>query len=189
VAFSGFPFLLGFLPILLLGFAVAGSCGEAWAKSWLIAASLLFYGAGAPAFLPLLVLSVGGNFVLLHAMHGSRRAGRWTVFSVAVNLAVLGWFKYLDAQPALGLSFFTFSQIGCLLYHGDGETPPPRARDYALFAAFFPALLAGPILNAREMLPQFARTVGWRLTADNLAVGGGFFLIGLLKKTLWRIRS
>ena len=48
----------------------------------------------------------------------------------------------------------------------------------------FPALLAGPILNPREMLPQFARTDGWRLTADNLAVGSGFFLIGLLKKTL-----
>jgi D-alanyl-lipoteichoic acid acyltransferase DltB (MBOAT superfamily) len=53
-----------------------------------------------------------------------------------------------------------------------------------LFAAFFPALLAGPILNPRDTLPQFARTTGWRFTADNLAVGSGFFLIGLLKKTL-----
>jgi len=44
-------------------------------------------------------------------------------------------------------------------------------------------LLAGPILNPREMLPQFSRN-GWRLTANNLAVGSGFFLIGLLKKTL-----
>ena len=96
----------------------------------------------------------------------------------------LGWFKYLDPQPALGLSFFTFTQIGCLLHHAGGDIRPPRARDYALYAAFFPALLAGPILNPREMLPQFARTDGWRLDVDNLATGSGFFVIGLLKKTL-----
>jgi alginate O-acetyltransferase complex protein AlgI len=184
VAFSGFPFLLGFLPIVLCGFAVAGSWGDTWAKNWLIAASVLFYGVGAPAFLPLLVLSVAGNLVLLHAMHGSSRAGRLMAGGIAINLAGLGWFKYLDAVPALGLSFFTFTQVGCLLHHGDGDIAPPKVRDYVLFAAFFPALLAGPILNTRDMLPQFARTEGWRLTADNLATGSGFFLIGLLKKAL-----
>ncbi|MDB5400573.1 MAG: rane bound O-acyl transferase, family protein, partial [Rhodopila sp.] len=102
--FSGFPFLLGFLPLVLCGFAVAGRWGDAWAKNWLIATSLLFYGVGAPAFLPLLVLSVGGNFLLLRAMQGSTRAGRWAAAGVVVNLAVLGWFKYLDPQPALGIS-------------------------------------------------------------------------------------
>jgi alginate O-acetyltransferase complex protein AlgI len=184
VTFNGFPFLLGFLPLVLCGFAVVARFGEAWAKNWLIAASLLFYAAGAPTFLPLLVLSVGGNILFLHAMHGSTRAGQWTACGVALNLAVLGWFKYLDPQPALGLSFFTFTQIGCLLYHAGGDMPPPRVRDFALFAAFFPALLAGPILNPRETLAQFARTEGWRLSTDNLATGSGFFVIGLLKKTL-----
>jgi alginate O-acetyltransferase complex protein AlgI len=184
VAFSGFPFLLGFLPFVLGGFALTGRLGETWAKNWLIASSLLFYAAGAPAFLPLLLLSVGGNFLLLHVMDGSPRAGRWAAGGVAVNLAVLAWFKYLDPQPALGLSFFTFTQIGCLLFHAGGDTSPPRLRDYALYAAFFPALLAGPILNPRDILSQFARTEGWQLSADNLAVGLGFFVIGLLKKTL-----
>ena len=184
MTFSSFPFLFGFLPLVLCGFALAARCGEAWAKAWLIAASLLFYGLGAPAFVPLLVLSVGGNFALLHAMHRSARPGSWATLGVALNLAVLGWFKYLDPMPALGLSFFTFSQIGCLLYHAGGDTDLPKARDYALFAAFFPALLAGPILNPGETLPQFARRDGWRLSADNLAIGSGFFLAGLLKKTV-----
>ncbi|HEY4171725.1 MAG TPA: MBOAT family O-acyltransferase [Rhodopila sp.] len=182
--FNGFPFLLVFLPLTLCGFALAARWGQAWAKTWLIAASLLFYAAGAPAFLPLLILSVAGNLACLHIMHGSIRPARWAAAGVTLNLAVLAWFKYLDAQPALGLSFFTFTQIGCLLYHADGDTPPPKPRDYALFAAFFPALLAGPILNPRETLPQFARTDGWRLTTANLATGSGFFVIGLLKKTL-----
>jgi alginate O-acetyltransferase complex protein AlgI len=184
VTFSGFPFLFGFLPLFLCGFAVASRWGEARAKIWLIAASLLFYAVGAPAFLPLLVLSVAGNLAVLHAMHGSARAARWAAIGVAVNLAVLGWFKYLDALSPLGLSFFTFTQIGCLLHHAGGDTPPPKARDYALFAAFFPALLAGPILNPRDLLPQFVRSGGWWLDAENLATGSGFFLIGLLKKTL-----
>jgi alginate O-acetyltransferase complex protein AlgI len=184
VIFNGFPFLLGFLPLALCGFAVAGRWGDAWAKNWLIAASLLFYAAGTPTFLPLLVLSVGGNFLFVDAMYGSARAGRWAACGVVLNLAVLGWFKYLDPQPALGMSFFTFTQIGCLLYHAGGDTPPPKMRDYALYAAFFPALLAGPILNPRETLGQFARTGGWRLTTGNLATGSGFFVLGLLKKTL-----
>jgi alginate O-acetyltransferase complex protein AlgI len=186
MAFNGFAFLLGFLPIVLCGHAIFGRLGSVWAKSWLVAASLVFYAAGAPAFLPLLIASVAGNFVLLRAMHRSAHAARWAAIGVAGNLAILAWFKYLGADPLppLGLSFFTFTQIGSLLYHADGSIPPPKPLDYALFAAFFPALLAGPILNPHDMLPQFARATGWRLTADDLAVGSGFFFIGLLKKTL-----
>jgi alginate O-acetyltransferase complex protein AlgI len=186
VTFSGLPFLLGFLPAVLCGFAAFARFGAGWAKSWLIAASLVFYGAGTPQFLPLLVLSVIGNLTLLHVMHGSARAGTWLALGIALNLAGLGWFKYVgsDPLPPLGLSFFTFTQIGCLLHHSGGDEQPPRVSDYALFAAFFPALLAGPILNPREMLPQFARNRGWQLTAANMAVGSGFFLVGLLKKTL-----
>jgi alginate O-acetyltransferase complex protein AlgI len=184
--FSGLPFLLGFLPLALCGFAIAGRLGEAGAKYWLIAVSLLFYGVGARAFLPLLLLSFGCNFLLLRCMDGSRRAGRWAAAGVTFNLTVLAWFKYFaaDPLPPLGLSFFTFSQIGCLLHVASGGKKAPPAADYALFAGFFPALLAGPILNPGEMLPQFSRTGAWRLTVDNLSVGLGFFLIGLLKKVL-----
>lgn len=182
MGFSSLPFLLGFLPLFLVGVAIAERFGTDWTKNWLIAASLLFYGVGAPSFLPLLLLSVGGNYLLLHAMFGS---GRWAGFGIAANIAVLGWFKYWAPEiPPLGLSFFTFTQIACLLHHAGGDVPPPKARDYILFAAFFPALLAGPILNPREMLPQLARTEGWSLTERSLVLGSGFFIIGLLKKTL-----
>lgn len=188
--FNSFLFLLGFLPVALASYAAICQLGQIWAKTWLIALSLLFYGAWAPNFLWLLLLSVAGNLLLLHAMRTTTRRGPLAALGVALNLAALGWFKY--AAPALwsgpvlplGISFFSFTQIGCLLNHAASNEAPPRLRDYALFILFFPALTAGPILNAREMLPQFARTEGWRLTTDNLATGAGFFLIGLLKKTL-----
>ncbi len=186
MGFSGFPFLLGFLPLALCGFALVSRAGAFAAKLWLLSMSMLFYALGAGAFLPLLVSSVAGNFWLLTRMHGSARAGRWAAFGVAANLVVLGWFKYLTPDPVipLGLSFFTFTQIGCLLHHAGGDVRPPRAADYALFAAFFPGLTAGPILNASEMLPEFARSGGWRMTSGDLAAGLGFFIIGLLKKTV-----
>ncbi len=186
MAFNGFAFLLGFLPIVLIGYAVLGRIGSGWAKCWLIVVSMAFYAAGEVAFLPLLIGSVGGNFLLLQIIYRSAWPQRWSAIGVALNLVVLVWYKYLGfgSLPPLGLSFFTFTQVGCLLYHADGTVLPPKARDYALFAAFFPALLAGPILNPRDMLPQFARTDGWRLTTGDMAVGSGFFIIGLLKKTL-----
>jgi alginate O-acetyltransferase complex protein AlgI len=103
MTFNGFPFLLCFLPLVLCGYAVFGRLGAGWAKSWLISASLAFYAAGAPSFVPLLFSSIAGNFILLRIMHGSDRAGRWAAIGVAVNLAGLGWFKYLgpDSMPPL----------------------------------------------------------------------------------------
>jgi alginate O-acetyltransferase complex protein AlgI len=103
VTFNGFPFLLCFLPSVLCGYAVFGRLSAGWAKSWLISASLVFYAAGAPAFVPRLLCSVGGNFMLLRIMHGSARAGRWAAVGVAVNLARLAWFKYVgpDSIPPL----------------------------------------------------------------------------------------
>jgi alginate O-acetyltransferase complex protein AlgI len=190
VPFNSLVFLLGFLPCVLASYTVICRLGPVWAKSWLIAVSLLFYGTWAPRFLPLLLVSVCGNLALLQAMPRTTGRSHLAALGVALNLALLGWFKYAepsfwpDAVLPLGMSFFTFTQIGCLLAYAGADVLPPKILDYALFVLFFPALTAGPILNAREMLPQFERTTGWRLSADNLMVGAGFFFIGLLKKTV-----
>jgi alginate O-acetyltransferase complex protein AlgI len=183
-------FLLGFLPCALAGYTGACRLGPVGAKAWLTAASVLFYSASAWHFLPLLLASVCGNYVLLQTMRMTVHRSHLAALGVALNLAVLGWFKYVAPWVwdglvlPLGISFFTFTQIGCLLAYAASDEAPPKLQDYALFALFFPALMAGPILNAREMLPQFTRTTEWRLSPQNLALGTGFFLIGLLKKTL-----
>ena len=191
MAFNSFAFLLGFLPLALAGHAVAGHRGARWAKAWLIVLALLFYAWGSLATLPLLLVSVAVNLLLLRRIAVSPiRRSAIAAAGVAMNLALLAWCKYAapllglgDVLP-LGISFFTFVQIGSLLAQAASDQPPPRAWDQALFVLFFPTLTSGPILNPTEMMPQFARSDRWRLTPDDLAVGAGFFVIGLLKKGL-----
>ena len=190
--FNGFAFLLGFLPLALLGSALAARFGPGWAKAWLIVVSVAFYAYGAPRFLPLLLASVGGNMLLLRAIAiaiaSSRHRGALAAVGVALNLALLAWFKYaaplldLPAPLPLGISFFTFVQIGCLLSRAASDQPPPRLADQALFVLFFPTLTSGPILNPAETMPQFSRALPRSLASEDLAIGAGFFLLGLLKK-------
>ena len=214
--FNSYIFVFAFLPISLAGFFVVARFGRSVAAVWLIAASLVFYGWWNPAFLPLLGVSILGNFaisrlLLATALHA--RLQSWLLGgAVALNLAALVHYKYLAAMlgflrlhggvdlgfanPALplGISFFTFTQIG---YLADcrGESPmaagrSPGARhgsgwlDYVLFVTFFPHLIAGPVLHHRDIMPQFARSANFRPVAANLAMGLGFFTLGLLKKCL-----
>lgn len=182
--FSSFPFLFGFLPLFLGGFALASRWGDGAAKGWLIGCSLLFYAVGAAAYFPLLAVSIAGNYGCLWGMHRFRRPGRWAAAGITMNVAVLAGFKLFAAATPLGLSFFTFSQIGCLLYYAGGDRAPPRILDYALFAGFFPALLSGPVLHPNDILPQIGRPGALRPTGENLRIGSGFFILGLVKKTL-----
>ena len=89
------------------------------------------------------------------------------------NLGALGYFKYCnffleninslfhaDFQLKnillpLGISFFTFQQIGFLADAYKGEVGACSLREYVLFVSFFPYVSSGPIVNAQEMLPQY----------------------------------
>ena len=124
------------------------------------------------------------------------------ILAVALNLGVLFYFKYFDFFVAtmntvfgtsaalrgillpLGISFFTFQQISFIVDTYRGEVKNCSLIDYALFVSFFPQLIAGPIVNHGEMLPQFARM--GRKTADweRIAEGMGLFILGLAKKVL-----
>ena len=122
---------------------------------------------------------------------------------VAANIALLGWFKYAEffAESAnhiiggkysvpvivlpLAISFFTFQQIAFLVDVYRGKAKTEGLRSYALFVAFFPQLIAGPIVRYQEIVPQF-RNLSSRLSdrLDGIAIGASFFAIGLLKKSL-----
>jgi alginate O-acetyltransferase complex protein AlgI len=206
--FNSYPFLLGFLPVTLFGFFAIGQSSRRLAAAWVAFASLVFYGWWNPIYVLLLAASIAFNYTLgvriARARHRADGAAakRWVVLAVAVNLAVLGYFKYANffvdnfASVAgfhpdiakivlpLGISFYTFTQIAFLVDAYRGKVIEFNPVHYALFVTYFPHLIAGPILHHAEMMPQFRQRAIYRVNAENFAVGLTIFAIGLFKKTV-----
>lgn len=186
------------------------------AQNWLlVVASYYFYAAWDWRFLSLLLASTVVDFVVARRIARTAeqpRRRRLLLISLGFNLGMLGFFKYFNffaeslvalfavlgwrADPVtlnvilpIGISFYTFMTISYVVdvYRGD-LAPAESLLDFAVFVAYFPHLVAGPILRASLLLPQIAgprhvtRTqvteglwlMGWGLfqkvfVADNLA--------------------
>ncbi len=200
--FNSAVFILGFLPVCWLGFFALGTSGrETLAVVWLTLASLFFYGWWNPLYVPLLLGSVGFNYVVGRAL--TRNRGRpLLIAGVAANLVLLGYFKYAgflvtifngasgaaypipDIALPLAISFFTFQQIAFLVDCYDHVAEEPSFTRYSMFITFFPHLIAGPITHHKEMLPQFGDRRIFRPQLDLVALGLTLFLLGLGKKVL-----
>ena len=197
--FNSPEFVLGFLPIALAGFFLAGKVGGThWALRWLVVASLFFYGWWNPKFVLLLAGSILANYVIGLQIH-QRVSRRWLIVGIATNLALLGWFKYanffihdvlrlhmpeLDIFLPLAISFFTFQQIMYLVECLRGECVDAGLLPYASFIAFFPHLIAGPIVRPREIMPQLLATDLAAPRAAHIAEGLTIFLLGMAKKVV-----
>ena len=206
--FNSYGFIFLFLPVTFLFFFAIVRSSRGAAISWLVLASLFFYGWWNPLYLILILLSMGVNFgfgrLLGRMSKGDHaRAGKLTLAAgVTLNLAVLGYFKYanffvenLNAVAGtsidigsivlpLAISFFTFQQIAYLVDAYKGITHEYRFTHYALFVTFFPQLIAGPIVHHKEMLSQFMDPDGLHPRFDNITVGLSIFFIGLFKKAV-----
>lgn len=197
--FSSQVFVLLFLPAVL---AVFYRAADAHRRLLLLTlASLVFYGWWDPRFVPLLAGSIAGNWWLARG----HVAGRWrwaTAAGVALNLALLGVFKYADflatnllalagrahepwglALP-LGISFFTFQQISYLVDLRCGKAPLYSLTHYAAYVTFFPQLIAGPIVRHDELIPQLAADPRRAGLHERLSRGAVLFVLGLVKKVL-----
>lgn len=199
--FSSYTFLFQFLPAVALAFAAARRHSPRAGILVLACASLFFYGAWRPVYLLLLVGSIAANFSLGLLMEDPLRRRIVGLSGVALNLALLCYFKYtsfifdsvhmLTGAPLpfvnivlpLGISFFTFQQIAYLV---DVMRGAPVERDivsYTLFVSFFPHLIAGPLVHHAEMIPQFKRGRTSR-SAVLAARGLAIFAAGLFKKVV-----
>lgn len=206
--FNSYIFIFGFLPVTFFVFFALARKSHKVAAAWLMLASFLFYGWWSPKHLLLLAFSILFNFGIgtsiqrLQRLDRPRRAKCALVFGIAINLLLLGYFKYAnflvqnfnfvigtDWRIAeiilpLGISFYTFTQIAYLIDSAQGKVREYNLVHYALFVTYFPHLIAGPILHHAEMMPQFARSQTYRMQWSNIAVGLTIFFIGLFKKTV-----
>jgi alginate O-acetyltransferase complex protein AlgI len=172
----------------------------------LVAASCFFYAvAGGRALLLLFAISaVDFTTTRLMPRFADRRRKQLLAISLAIDIGALCVFKYanffiesaagagsvcgiripearLNVVAPIGISFFIFQSLAYVIdvYRKDAE-PAPSYADYLAFVSFFPTIVAGPILRARQLLPQL-RT---RLALDSTTGGQALFLIaiGLIKK-------
>jgi D-alanyl-lipoteichoic acid acyltransferase DltB (MBOAT superfamily) len=196
--FSSQPFVLLFLPLaLLLYYSVAGIAAARLRA--LLLGSFIFYAWWDPRFVPLLAGSILANWLIARRFAASPAA--WLIAAgVAVNLTLLGAFKYADFVAAnllaifgrphagfdlilpLGVSFFTFQQISYLVDLKRGTAPLYPLERYATYILFFPQLIAGPIVRHNELIPQFEASPLRDGLCERLSRGGLLFILGLLKK-------
>lgn len=200
--FASLPFLTGFLPLVLAATYLARrGFGARGALAVLALASLVFYGWYYPPFLALLLGSVCVNYLLAKRIYATR-SRLLTGLGVAINLGLLGWYKYAgffadigraltgsgidlpDILLPLGISFFTFQQIAYLVDIYKSEAEPGNALDYLFFVTFFPQLIAGPIVHHKGLMPQLAEKRFAAFKSEDIAAGLVLFSIGLAKKVL-----
>ncbi len=204
MVFSSYTFMLAFLPLVLVGFALLGRIRQHRARFvWLVLCSLVYCGWWRLPDLAPLVVSILMNYRLGRWLEtGGPIHKKWLLgLGISANLALLGYFKYAgflvtsvnalsgtdwDTPPIIlpiAISFYTFQQIAyiCDAYHG--RTREHRFLDYCLFVSFFPQLIAGPIVHHGQMLPQFYRR-RLRFDPSDLSVGISLFVFGLTKKVL-----
>jgi alginate O-acetyltransferase complex protein AlgI len=204
--FNSFSFAVFFATILVLH-----RLPVPWTfkKGQLLVASYLFYMAWNPPFVVLLWIStlvdwhVGKRLYVSHIPHQRKW---WLRVSLAVNLGLLGYFKYagfvlenfvallasigIDYAPAppdivlpLGISFYTFQTLSYTfsIYRREAK-PAPRLLDFALFVTFFPQLVAGPIVRSTDFLKQLVEPV--RANARQFGWGLALLNFGLFQKVV-----
>jgi alginate O-acetyltransferase complex protein AlgI len=197
--FNSLTFVAFFIVVLSLYWSM-----RSWnaRKNLLLVASYIFYGAWNPPFAALLFSTTALDFYLgrkMGTLHTPLERRLWLWISVAVNLSMLGFFKYgnfllenftwvlarsgiqykpphLDVFLPIGISFYTFHSLSYTLDIYRGVMKPTRSlRDFTLAVSFFPQLVAGPIVRAGDFLPQLEAPP---------KLQQGRFLWGLLLMTL-----
>lgn len=178
-------------------------------KNLLLIASYIFYAAWNPPYVLILIFSTTLDWWLARKIWLSTsdaKRKRLLVVSIAANLSLLAFFKYgafllanfqlalsavgityspplFDVILPIGISFYTFASLSYTIdvyrreISGDWHW-----RDYALFVAFFPHLVAGPIVRARLLLPQIVTPR--EPTRDQVGWGMTLLCIGLFTKTV-----
>ena len=210
--FNSLYFILMFLPVVLAVHVLVSRSSKKAGDLLLLAASFFFYGTQNLWYLLFLLISITVNYLLVLGIqkkrgakgHGAGAAKVLFVLSLVFNIGFLGYFKYTgfflenwnaasggnvsipDILLPIGISFYTFSEIAFLadVYRGQAWTEGISLADFALYAAYFPKILQGPIALPRDLVPQIRDREGKRVDSREAAIGVQMFVLGLSKKVL-----
>jgi alginate O-acetyltransferase complex protein AlgI len=204
--FNSFEFLLFFSVVYVVYLLL----NHRWQNGMLVVASCFFYACWNWAFLPLMFLSITTDFFCsnkIHASNDTKTRKTFLLLSIFVNLSILAIFKYFNffvesfqvlaagLFPSLttgwthafkiilpvGISFYTFEAISYTVDVYRRIIPPAkRYWDYVLFVIYFPHLVAGPIMRARQFLPQIVTPR--KITPDQFYEGSFLIFWGLFEK-------
>lgn len=202
--FNSYIFLFAFLPLCLVVFAVLEKQNRVSRAHVIVVLSLAFYGYWNAWHVPLILGSILANHLVAKQISRSAMASRkiWLGIGCTFNLGLLGYYKYSaflinlvadlgSDHPQwasiilpLGISFFTFQQIGFLVDVFRGDKVRYGLSEYASFVLFFPQLIAGPIVHHHDLVPQIQKKSNRWLRPSHLATGVAFFVTGLCKKVI-----
>jgi len=202
--FNSTTFIVFFLVIFAVYYLIPA---WHWRKILLLIASYLFYAAWNPPFILLLWLSTVLDYYLHRKIYYSDNQARrklLLLISIVSNIGLLSVFKYGDFllenfqfianalgakfEPVklgfilpLGISFYTFQTLSCVFesYYRK-QKPVESSLDFALYVAYFPQLVAGPIVRIENLVPQFKEPKF--LDLNKLSWGLFLFTIGLFQK-------
>ncbi len=201
--FTTLNFLFFFSIVLFFSWLIPGK--YRWVI--LLAASFYFYFCWEPLYIIVLIISTLIDYfcgVRIGKSQNPKERLHYLILSLFSNLGLLFIFKYLDffnasmntlLQPfhiiynapalnivvPLGLSYYTFRKLGYIIdVYRENLAPEKHLGKFALYVSFFPAIIAGPIDRAKDLLPQFSRTYGF----DYSRITGGVKLLvwGMFKK-------
>ena len=197
MVFSSAIFLFGFLPIVFLGHLLLPNIRAK--NALLLPASLIFYAAGEPIYIFLLLISVFMNWYFGRMVTG-KQAKAWLTLSVILNLVMLGIFKYTDfllgslnslfalniplpgIRLPIGISFFTFQALSYVVdVYRDKSLYQKNFFSLALYISFFPQLIAGPIVQYGDIAAELSRR---NVTVTDVSEGLKRFIFGLSRKLL-----
>lgn len=200
--FSSTVFLMIFLPVVWLIHAAIPRRLLKLRNLFLAAASLIFYAYGEPLYIFLMLATVLFNYFAAWLLDSHRDHIGKILFSItaAVNIGMLGVFKYSPwfvsvinsafglsiPVPQLtipvGISFYIFQMLSYVIDVKRGNTPVQKNFvDLLLYVAFFPQLIAGPIVKYGDIQEQIRSR---EMTAEKTAFGIRRFIYGLAKKVL-----
>ncbi|MCI8439527.1 MAG: MBOAT family protein [Oscillospiraceae bacterium] len=186
-----------FPPVFLLHTVLPGRRGK---NGLLLAASLIFYAFGQWQGIPILLLSAAVSYGA-GALMGRAGTGKpLLVLALALQLGLLGCFKYLNFLVSIlngalalelsgavlplpvGISFFTFKAMAYTIdAYRSGGGEKRRFSDVLLYISFFPQITSGPITRFDQFAPQLARR---HTSAEQAAKGLRRFIVGMAKKLL-----